>query len=63
VRPPTFYLQGVLLYGTFPFAIILRPLLEEPTDIVLAMSAVAAFAVVPILLAALLSLGRLGARR
>lgn len=57
-RPAWFYLQGVLLYGTFPFAIIVRPLLTERTDIVLAMAGVATFAVLPILLAAILSLGR-----
>ena len=53
---PSFYLQGVLLYGTFPFTIIMRPLLQEPTTISLAMAGVAAFAVLPLLCAALLSL-------
>ena len=57
-RPMWFYWQGVLLYGTFPFAIIVRPLLVDRTDIVLAMAGVAAFAVLPILLAAVLSLPR-----
>lgn len=68
-RPRWFYLQGVLLYGTFPFAILVRPLLAAPTgltgaalaqrdEIMLAMAGVAAFAVLPILLAAALSLGR-----
>lgn len=62
-HPASFYLQGVLLYGTFPFAIIVRPLFQERTDIVLAMAGVATFAVLPILLAALLSLSREDAQR
>lgn len=57
-RPQWFSLQGVLLYGTFPFAIIMRPVLHDRSDIALAMAGVAAFAVLPILLAALLSLRR-----
>lgn len=62
-RPDWFSLQGVLLYGTFPFAIIMRPVLHDRSDIALAMAGVATFAVVPILLAGLLSLRRTTAAR
>lgn len=55
-RPVSFYVKGLLLFGTFPFTIIVRPLIEEPTQISLAMAGVAAFAVVPLLLAGLLGL-------
>lgn len=57
-----FYVQGLLLFGTFPFAIIVRPILTEPTQISLAMAGVAAFAVLPLLLAGVLGLRAATAR-
>lgn len=57
-RPESFSIQGLLLYGTFSFAIIMRPVLHDRSDIALAMAGVASFAVLPILLAGLLSLRR-----
>lgn len=59
-----FFLQGVLLYGTFPFTIALIPAIqwaalpEASRTIAVAMVCVALFAVVPLWLAALLALGR-----
>ena len=51
-RPRNFDLMGVLLFGTFPFAIIVRGVLGAglgtATDIELAMVSVALFAVVPL---------------
>lgn len=55
-KPRGFFLAGILLFGSFPFVIILRPLLNTPTDISLAMAGVAAFAVVPMLVMGLISL-------
>ncbi|WP_438353264.1 carotenoid biosynthesis protein [Microbacterium sp. CJ88] len=60
-RPRGFAVQGVLLYGTFPFAVVLRPLLHAPMDadadaIAEAMAGVALFAVLPLLVAALAAL-------
>lgn len=57
-RPTWFGWQGLLLFGTFPFAIIVRPLLQTPTEIMLAMTGVALFAVLPIMLAAVLAFAR-----
>ena len=62
VKPRGFWLQGVLLYGTFPFTIALTPLVQgaafnqADADIAVAMVCVALFAVVPLWLAALMSL-------
>ena len=62
VKPRGFWLQGVLLYGTFPFPIALTPLIQGAAfsqanvDIAVAMVCVALFAVVPLWLAALMSL-------
>lgn len=62
VKPRGFWLQGVLLYGTFPFTIALTPLIQGAAfsqanvDIAVAMVCVALFAVVPLWLAALMSL-------
>ena len=62
VKPRGFWLQGVLLYGTFPFTIALTPLIQgaafsqADVDIAVAMVCVALFAVVPLWLAALMSL-------
>lgn len=62
VKPRGFWLQGVLLYGTFPFTIALTPLIrgaafsQANVDIAVAMVCVALFAVVPLWLAALMSL-------
>ena len=62
VKPRGFWLQGVLLYGTFPFTIALTPLVQgsafspADVDIAVAMVCVALFAVVPLWLAALMSL-------
>lgn len=52
-RPASFDLMGVLLFGTFPFAIIVRPLVlslngQQATQIEQAMVAVALFAVLPL---------------
>lgn len=52
-RPASFDLMGVLLFGTFPFAIIVRPLMlslngQQATQIEQAMVAVALFAVLPL---------------
>ena len=55
-RGQAFYLQGILLFGTFPFAIIMRAVLGDHSEIALAMAGVAAFAVLPLLLAAVLGL-------
>ncbi|WP_281640724.1 carotenoid biosynthesis protein [Aurantimicrobium minutum] len=61
-KPRGFWLQGVLLYGTFPFTIALTPLVQgsafDPDALVIAdaMVGVALFAVVPLWLAAILSL-------
>ena len=61
-KPRGFWLQGVLLYGTFPFTIALTPLVQgsafEHDALVIAdaMVGVALFAVVPLWLAAILSL-------
>ncbi len=61
-KPRGFLLQGVLLYGTFPFAVALIPALQGaalPYDSLIiadAMVAVALFAVVPLWLASLLAL-------
>lgn len=61
-KPRGFWLQGVLLYGTFPFTIALTPLIQgaafnqADNDIAVAMVCVALFAVVPLWLAGLLSL-------
>jgi uncharacterized membrane protein len=63
-KPRGFFLQGVLLYGTFPFAIALIPALQGPSlpeaslVIAEAMVGVALFAVVPLWLSALLALKR-----
>jgi uncharacterized membrane protein len=63
-KPRGFFLQGVLLYGTFPFAIALIPALQGPAlpeaSLVIAdaMVGVALFAVVPLWLSALLALKR-----
>ena len=62
VKPRGFWLQGVMLYGTFPFTIALTPLIQGAAfshanvDIAVAMVCVALFAVVPLWLAALMSL-------
>ena len=62
VKPRGFWLQGVLLYGTFPFTIALTPLVQGAAfsqadeDIAVAMVCVALFAIVPLWLAALMSL-------
>ena len=62
VKPQGFWLQGVLLFGTFPFTIALTPLVQgsafspADVDIAVAMVCVALFAVVPLWLAALMSL-------
>ena len=62
VKPRGFWLQGVLLYGTFPFTIALTPMVQgsafspADVDIAVAMVCVALFAVVPLWLAALMSL-------
>ena len=62
VKPRGFWLQGVLLYGTFPFTIASTPLVQgvafnqADVDIAVAMVCVALFAVVPLWLAALMSL-------
>lgn len=59
-----FFLQGVLLYGTFPFTIALIPAIqwaalpEASRTIAVAMVCVALFAVVPLWFSALLSLRR-----
>jgi uncharacterized membrane protein len=58
VAPAALTSQGLLLYGTFPFAVIARAVLHPPTDaaaatIASAMAAVSLFAVVPLLVAAL----------
>ena len=61
-KPRGFWLQGVLLYGTFPFTIALTPLVQgsafDNAALVIAdaMVGVALFAVVPLWLAGLLSL-------
>ena len=61
-KPRGFWLQGVLLYGTFPFTIALIPFIQgsafdhDALVIADAMVGVALFAVVPLWLAALLSL-------
>lgn len=52
-RPASFHLMGVLLFGTFPFAIIVRPFAlslngQQATQIEQAMVAVALFAVLPL---------------
>ena len=52
-RPASFDLMGVLLFGTFPFAIIVRPFAlslngQQATQIEQAMVAVALFAVLPL---------------
>lgn len=54
MRPTSFDLMGVLLYGTFPLAIIVRPLVlaatgQKATEIEQAMVSVALFAVVPLM--------------
>lgn len=59
-RPASFDLMGVLLFGTFPFAIAIRPLViglsgAEPTVIEDAMVAVALFAAVPLFFAAVVT--------
>lgn len=59
-RPASFDLMGVLLYGTFPFAIAVRPLVTlvsggTPTTIEDAMVAVALFAAVPLFVVALVT--------
>lgn len=62
VKSRGFWLQGVLLYGTFPFTIALTPLIQgsafsqADVDIAVAMVCVALFAIVPLWLAALMSL-------
>ena len=58
-RPPAFGLQGLLLFGTFPFAIVVRPFVEAAlggaaTSIEGAMVAVALFAVLPLWVVALI---------
>ncbi len=59
-RPRTalFDVQAVLLYGTFPFAIIVRPLVHGPSELADALAGVSLFAVVPLLVAALVALHR-----
>ncbi|MDH6423873.1 carotenoid biosynthesis protein [Aurantimicrobium minutum] len=65
VKPRGFWLQGVLLYGTFPFTIALTPLIQgsafsqADVDIAVAMVCVALFAIVPLWLAALMSLKKM----
>ncbi|MEN9751247.1 MAG: hypothetical protein RLZZ600_294 [Actinomycetota bacterium] len=58
-KPRDFYAQGVLLYGTFPVAIVLIPVVNqlsgEESTIAVAMATVAVFAVAPLWLAALLA--------
>jgi len=58
-KPRGFYAQGVLLYGTFPVAIVLIPVVNQlagdASTIAVAMATVAVFAVVPLWLAALLA--------
>jgi putative membrane protein len=58
-KPRGFYAQGVLLYGTFPVAILLIPVVNklagEESTIAVAMATVAIFAVVPLWLASLLA--------
>lgn len=59
-RPQSFDLMGVLLYGTFPFAIAVRPLVillsgGTPTAIEDAMVAVSLFAAVPLFFVALVT--------
>lgn len=58
-RPQSFDLMGVLLFGTFPFAIVVRGVLGDwsgsATEIERAMVAVALFAVVPLWFAGLVT--------
>lgn len=56
-RPRSFDLMGLLLFGTFPFAIIVRPLVigANVTQIEDAMVAVALFAAVPLWFASLVT--------
>jgi len=61
-RPPVFDLQGILLYGTFPFAVLVRPLLgSDDQSLAIALAGVAAFAVLPLLLAGVVAV--VGRRR
>ena len=61
-KPKHFYLQGVLLYGTFPFAIALIPVIQmssltgQAETIAHAMVSIALFAIVPLWCAALLAM-------
>jgi uncharacterized membrane protein len=61
-KPRGFWLQGVLLYGTFPFTIALTPLIQGSAfnqadyNIAVAMVCVALFAVVPLWLSGILVL-------
>lgn len=57
-KPRGFFLAGILLAGTFPFAIMVRPFLTAPSEISHAMAGVATFAVVPMVFIALVTLGR-----
>lgn len=57
-KPRGFFLAGILLAGTFPFAIIVRPFLIASSEITHAMAGVAAFAVVPMVFIALVTLAR-----
>ena len=58
-KPRGFYAQGILLYATFPLAIVMIPVVNHLTGeeytIAMAMATVAWFAVVPLWLAALLA--------
>ena len=68
IKPRGFWLQGVLLYGTFPFTIALTPLIQgaaftQPeVDIAVAMVCVALFAVVPLWLAGLMALKKVSSQ-
>lgn len=57
-RGRTFDLYGVLLYGTFPFGVVMTPLLHGSSEIADAMACVAVFAVVPMVVIGLLAVTR-----
>lgn len=54
-RPASFDLMGILLFATFPFAIIVRGLLTGASEIEHAMVAVALFAAIPLWFASLVT--------
>lgn len=55
LRPASFDLMGILLFATFPFAIIVRGFVTGATEIEHAMVAVALFAAVPLWFASLVT--------